>query len=167
MNALGQYMRVHLAGAAAGIDLFHLSGGRITDAQTRREVKEMHAELVDERKRLVRMAEQVGASDPLVFSTITRLGAQATRLGPNGDFLHQTALTDLVVLETMRDAVAGKIAGWQALLTVVEQYDALDREELELLLKQGEDQHDRLTRAHRKAASKALAVDAESRDPAR
>lgn len=167
MTVLGQYMQVHLAGAAAGIDLFHISGSRITDAETRRAVQEMHAELVDERQRLVRMAESVGAGDPHLFSALTRLGAQATRLGPNGDFLRQTALTDLTVLETMRDAVAGKIAGWQALLTVVDQYDALDREEIEWLLAQGEEQHDRLTEAHRRAASKALAVDAERRDPAR
>lgn len=156
MNEVGRYIQVHLTGAAAGIDLFHLSGRRITDPTIRRTVKEIHDELVDERQRLVRMAEGVGAADPRLLSLLTRLGAQATRLGPNGNWMRRTSLTDLVVLETMRNAVAGKIAGWQALLTVVDEYDALDRSELQWLLDQGERQHDQLTEAHRTASSRAL-----------
>lgn len=157
MNEVGRYIQVHLTGAAAGIDLFHLSGRRITDSAIRETVRLIHTELVDERRRLVRMAEDLGAGDPRVLSLLTRLGAQATRLGPNGNWMRRTSLTDLVVLETMRDAVAGKIAGWHALLTVVDEHDPLDRGELEHLLAQGERQHDQLTEAHRTVSARALA----------
>ena len=161
-NTLGHYMQVHLAGAAAGIDLFTLSGRRIIDPETRTVVRRIRDELKDERTRLVRMAEAAGTGDSRLASLLTRVGAQAVRLGPQGNWMRRNALTDLVVLETMRDAVAGKIAGWQALLTVVDQHDGLDREELEQLLAQGERQHDDLTRAHALAAGRALGPSTES-----
>lgn len=93
MNEVGRYIQVHLTGAAAGIDLFHLSGRRITDPAIRETVKLIHTELVDERRRLVRMAEDLGAGDPRVLSLLTRLGAQATRLGPNGNWMRRTTLS--------------------------------------------------------------------------
>lgn len=164
MKDVARYMQVHLAGAAAGIDLFGLSGRRILDDKISTEVLRIREELVDERQRLVRMVEEFGGNDPVVLSLATRLGAQIVRLGPAGNWRRRTPLTDLVVLETMRDAVAGKIAGWQALLTVVEEHPALDREELEWLLAQGEEQHDTLTRAHQEISARVLANE-EARQP--
>lgn len=157
MKDVARYMQVHLAGAAAGIDLFGLSGRRILDEKISAEVLRIREELVDERERLVRMVNEFGASDPLLLNLATRLGAQLVRFGPAGNWRRRTPLTDLVVLETMRDAVAGKIAGWQALLTVVDDHEALDREELEWLLAQGEEQHDTLTEAHRAVSARVLA----------
>lgn len=164
MNVIGHYMQVHLAGAAAGIDLFGLSRRRISDPEVAREIHRIRGELVDERARLVRMAEECGTGDSLVLTTLTRVGAQVPLLGPRGNWLRRTPVTDLALLETMRDAVAGKIAGWQALLEVVDEHPALDRGELEWLLRQGEEQHDTLTRAHRTVASRALSRDDAARD---
>lgn len=157
MKDVARYMQVHLAGAAAGIDLFGLSGRRILDEKISAEVLRIREELVDERQRLVRMVNGMGGNDPVLLSIATRVGAQVVRLGPAGNWRRRTPLTDLVVLETMRDAVAGKIAGWQALLTVVDDHSALDREELEWLLAQGEEQHDTLTQAHREVSARVLA----------
>lgn len=165
MNTLGHYMQVHLAGAAAGIDLFNLSGHRITDPETRSVVHRIRDELKDERRRLVRMAESVGTGDARLASLLTRLGAQATRLGPQGNWMRRNTLTDLIVVETMRDAVAGKVAGWEALLTVVDEHEGLSREELQQLLAQGERQYDELTRAHTLAASRALGDSGDDRRP--
>lgn len=156
MSALGHYIQIHLAGAAAGIDLFRISGRRLTDPGSRDVVQAIAVELVDERLRLVKMAESVGAHDPRLLSLATRAGAQATRLGPNGNWLRQNAATDLSVLEAMRDAVAGKIAGWEALLTVVVEQPSLNREELDSLLAQAQRQHDELCAAHSSAARRAL-----------
>lgn len=164
MKDVARYMQVHLAGAAAGIDLFGLSGRRILDEQISSEVLRIREELVDERQRLVRMVKEFGASDPVLLNLVTRLGAQLVRFGPSGNWHRRTPLTDLVVLETMRDAVAGKIAGWQALLTVVDEHPSLDREELEWLLAQGEEQHDTLTRAHREISARVLAAGEAARE---
>lgn len=157
MSTIGRYMQVHLTGAAAGIDLFRISGEGLTDPTARSTVTKIAAELLDERSRLVRMAEEAGNGDPRLLSLVTRLGAQATRLGPNGDWLRHNALTDLTVLETMRDAVAGKIGGWEALLVVADEHDFLDRGELEALLEQGRRQHEELSQSHRDAARRAFA----------
>lgn len=159
MKDVARYMQVHLAGAAAGIDLFGLSGRRILDEKISAEVLRIREQLVDERERLVRMVNDMGASDPVLLNIATRFGAQLVRLGPSGNWRRRTPLTDLVVLETMRDAVAGKIAGWQALLTVVDEHATLDRGELEWLLAQGEEQHDTLTEAHRAVSARVLAND--------
>lgn len=164
MKDVARYMQVHLAGAAAGIDLFGLSGRRILDEKISAEVLRIREELVDERQRLVRMVSEFGGNDPVLLSMATRLGAQMVRLGPSGNWRRRTPLTDLVVLETMRDAVAGKIAGWQALLSVVDEHSTLDREELEWLLAQGEEQHDTLTEAHKTMSARVLANE-EARQP--
>ena len=149
------YIQVHLTGAAAGIELFGIAGRRLTDDSIRAEVKRIRTELKDERARLTRMVKALGSGDAKVFSALSRLGAQVARVGPGGS-LARTPLSDLLLLETMRDAVAGKIAGWHTLLSVVDEHPELDRQELEDLLRQGEVQHDHLTEAHRTVASRVL-----------
>jgi len=75
---------------------------------------------------------------------------------PNGDLLRRTPLTDLVELEAMRDAVAGKIAGWRALLAVADAHEGLDQHELHVFVEQGEEQHRRLSDAHAVVAAEVL-----------
>jgi len=156
MEAIAYYVHVHLAGAAAGIDLFGRSGRAQTDREIGDVVLQIREQLIDERRSLRAMADrlQVGESSLLTWSA--RAAERVGRLKPNGDLLRRTPLTDLVELEAMRDAVAGKIAGWQALLAVADDYAGLDRAELDVLLDQGEEQHRRLTDAHAVVAARVL-----------
>lgn len=157
MSPIGHHVHIHLAGAAAGIDLFGRSGPELADQQIGQMVLEFRDELVQEREQLLAMAERLGVGESVVMSTAARLGERLGRLKPNGDLLRRTPLTDLLELEAMRDAVAGKIAGWEALLAVVDQYPgALDRAELEALHQQAEDQHAGLSEAHRTVAARVL-----------
>lgn len=158
MSAIGHYVHIHLAGSAAGIDLFGRSGPAQHDREIGETVLEIREQLFDERDRLQRMADDLGVGESVLLTTAARVGERVGRLKPNDSLLHRTALTDLVELEAMRDAVAGKVAGWQALLAVVDTHEALDRGELEMLLDQGLEQHDRLADAHRIAAARALGV---------
>lgn len=162
MNTLGRYMQVHLSGAAAGIDLFALAQRRIADPPVSEEIRRIREELLDERARLVRMAEHTGAGDSRLLKSLARLGAQLTLLGPRGNWMRRAPVTELALLEAMRDAVAGKIAGWQALLTVVEEHAYLDRDELQDLLAQGERQLDVLSRAHTAVAERVLGTPGEN-----
>ncbi|MEH3032809.1 MAG: hypothetical protein PGN07_01925 [Aeromicrobium erythreum] len=157
MSAIAHYVHVHLAGSAAGIDLFTRSGEGQLDGRIARMVLDIRDELVDERARLQRMADALDVGESTVLTTAARVGERIGRLKPNESLVHRTPLTDLVELEAMRDAVAGKIAGWQALLTVVDVRPELDRGELDFLLAQGLEQHDRLTAAHRDVAGRVLA----------
>lgn len=154
MSAIAHYIQTHLAGAGAGIDLFSHAAGSVRDHAVRAELRRIRDELLDERRRLRRMLDDLGSSESLVLTTAARTGGFVARLKPQ--VTRHTDTTDLIQLETMRDAVAGKIAGWQALLTVVGDYPSLDHEELLMLLAQGEDQHRFLTEAHGEVAQRVL-----------
>lgn len=158
MTALAHYLHIHLAGAAAGIDLFGSGGRAQRDREIGRMVLALREELIEERQQLVRMARDLGTRDAPVMSTLARIGERVGRVRRTHGVLHRSASADLIELETMRDAVAGKIAGWQALLTVVDHHRELDRAELEALLAQGEKQHRLLTEAHQQVAVRVLAT---------
>jgi len=157
MRVIAHYLHTHLAGAAAGIDLFGRSGAAQLDDEIGDIVLQLREQLVDERRALLRMAERLGVGESTVLTTVARAGERIGRLKPNGDLLRRTPLTDLVELEAMLVAVGGKIAGWQALLSVADAHDGLDRAELDMLLDQGEDQQRRLAEAHAMVATRVLA----------
>lgn len=157
MSPIAHYIHIHLAGAAAGIDLFESGGRAQKDRAIGAMVLAIREELLDERKRLSRMARDLGAGEAPVMSALARIGERVGRIRRAHGVLHRSASADLVELETMRDAVAGKIAGWQALLTVVDDHAALNRPELEQLLVQAERQHNQLTEAHARVAARVLA----------
>ncbi|CAM3255870.1 hypothetical protein NODU109028_07220 [Nocardioides dubius] len=154
MSPIAHYMQAHLAGAGAGIDLFTQAAGSVRDHAVRAELRRIRDELLDERRRLRRMLDDLGSGESAVLTTATRLGGLLARLKPH--LVRRTDTTDLIQLEAMRDAVAGKIAGWQALLVVVADYPSLDREELRMLIAQGEKQHRFLTEAHGEVARRVL-----------
>lgn len=158
MTPIAHYLHVHLASSAAGIDLFATGGRAQKDREIGAMVLDVRKQLIDERRRLQRMARALGTGDAPVMSALARVSERVARVRRAHGVLHRSASADLIELETMRDAVAGKIAGWQALLTVVDHHAALDRAELEQLLTQGEEQHRLLTDAHRKVAARVLAT---------
>lgn len=154
MSAIVRYVQTHLAGAGAGIDLFHHAARSLRDHAVRVELRRIHEELLDERRRLRRMLDGLGGSESTLLTTGTRVAGALSRAKPT--ITRRTGTTDLIQLEAMRDAVAGKIAGWQALLAVVADYPSLDRVELEMLLAQAEEQHSVLRDAHGEVAHRVL-----------
>ncbi|HET9861460.1 MAG TPA: hypothetical protein VFQ19_16910, partial [Nocardioidaceae bacterium] len=59
---------------------------------------------------------------------------------------------DLVELEGLRGAVAGKIAAWQVLRALAMHDDRLTKEEFEVLLDRADDQSQRLYKLHLQVA---------------
>lgn len=155
MDALGHYIRMHLTGSAAGIELFERGSG-LVDADARAVVKHISDELVEERERLLAMAHRVGIRPAPLGTAVAKLGERLSRLKPNGHRLHRTPMTDLIDLEAMRVAVAGKISGWEALLSVAGQHDGLKRDELVGLREQARRQQDELSQLHNATAARAL-----------
>ncbi|MBM9464266.1 hypothetical protein JL108_12465 [Aeromicrobium sp. YIM 150415] len=153
MNPLSHYLRTHLVGAAAGIELA-ARGRQQLDPAARAMMTELRDELESEQRDLREFARRTDTTIPSVGMTLAQVGERLGRLKPNGSLTRRTPLTDLVDLEAMRDAVAGKIAGWQALIAAGD--ERLDTARLEELLELGERQHDRLTEAHARAAHRAL-----------
>jgi hypothetical protein len=155
-SPIAHQVHTHLAAAAAGVDLFERSADAQLDPDAAAVVREIHGELVDERRRLRRMAADLGVGESSVLTAAARVGERLGRLKPNGSLTRRTDLTDLVELEAMRTVVAHRRAGWQALMSVVDVHACLDREELQQLVAQSEDQQSRLADAHTRAAARAL-----------
>ena len=157
MAALDDYLQTHLAGANAGADLFERSANGQPDREIADALREIHHQVVAELRELRQMMSALNVSENRLLIAGAKLAERAGRLKPNGSLLHRTPLTDLVELEALRIAVAGKISGWEALLSIVDDFDALDRDRLEALREQGRAQHDRLRELHALAANRALA----------
>ncbi|MDO7868355.1 hypothetical protein [Nocardioides jiangxiensis] len=155
MSHLARYMRTHLAGSSAGVDLFDRAAKGLPEPAAA-EVRRIQRELVEERKSLRRMMKALGVHENPVFNLATKTGERIARLKPNGDLLHRTAMTDLTELEAMVIAVSGKHAGWESLLAVADHEPRLDRAELRRLRDQARDQRKTLRRLHAEAAARAL-----------
>ncbi len=155
MDLLAHYVRIHLTGAAAGIELFG-RGADLHDPQARAATARIREELVEERAWLRSLVERLGSTEPTLTQVVAKVGERLGRLKPNGDLLHRTALTDVIDLETMHDAVSGKVAGWEALLELED--PRADRGDLERLHAQGLRQIAELKELHQAAARRAWAV---------
>lgn len=155
MDLLAHYVRIHLTGAAAGIELFG-RGTDLHDPQARATTARIRDELLEERAWLRGLVERLGSTEPTLTQVVAKVGEHVGRLKPNGDLLRRTELTDVIDLEAMHDAVSGKVAGWEALLEL--QDSRVDRDELTRLHAQGLRQIADLKEHHRAAARRAWAA---------
>lgn len=155
MDLLAHYVRIHLTGAAAGLELFG-RGADLHDPQARTTTARIRGELVEERAWLRGLVERLGSTEPTLTQIVAKVGERVGRLKPNGDLLRRTALTDVIDLEAMHDAVSGKVAGWEALLELED--PRADRGDLERLHDQGLRQIQDLKELHRAAARRAWAA---------
>lgn len=155
MSHLERYIRTHLAGSTAGVDLFDRSAEGLPDPASSA-IRRIHGELVEERVALRGMMHALGFHENTLFNSVARLTERVARLKPNGNLLHRTAMTDLVELESMQIALNGKLAGWESLLAIVDREPRLDRAVLEGLAAQAREQIATVRELHRAAASRAL-----------
>lgn len=154
--SLSHYLQTHLAGSEGGVRLFARAARTQTAAPTRRVLGDIHAEILDERAWLRDVLEEVGGSPSRVLLAASVAGERLGRLVPHGSLLHRTAMTDLTELETMRTAVSGKLAGFEALVSVADHHAAIDADAAVRYRDQALDQLDRLAPLHREAAGRAL-----------
>lgn len=155
MSDLERYMRTHLAGSTAGVDLFDRAAKGLPEPASSI-IRRIHGELVEERIALRQMIDALGFHENPVFNALTRAGERIARLKPNGALLHRTPKTDLVELEAMVIALNGKLAGWESLLAIVDDEPRLDRAELEALAAQAREQIATVRELHRAAAARSL-----------
>ncbi len=157
MDELGHYLRLHLTGAAAGIELFS-RGERMLDPAARDIIQTIRQEVREERQQLLDIARALDKRPAPIAALFAKVSEKATRLKPNGNPLSRGPMDDLVDLEAMRVAVAGKLAGYEAMLAASEQVSGLPRDQLAALRKRAVRQHDQLSTLHGEAARRALAL---------
>lgn len=158
MSHLGRYLRTHLAGSTAGVNLFDRAADGLPEPASSI-IRRIHGELVEERSALRSMMDALDVHENPVFNTLAKASERVARLKPNGDLLHRTAMTDLVELESMVIALNGKLAGWESLLAIVDDEPRLDRPLLEGLAAQAREQIATVRELHRSAAARALGTE--------
>jgi len=147
-DTLHGYLQHHWVGSTAGVSLFHRVARTHPDPAVAAVVGEIAGEVATEREMLRALMVSVGASPSRLGALAARAGELAGRLKPNGRLLSRSPLTDVIEVETLRDAVWGKRVGWQLLLSVADADPRLDVGVLDELLRLADDQLARLEDAH-------------------
>ena len=136
---LGIYLNDHLAGATAGLELFRRATGSAT-GDLKIELGQITDQVQQDRAALLAMMQALD----LPVRHYKVLGGWALekvgRLKSNGHLLSRSPLSDLVELEGLVLAVAGKAAGFRALHTLAGSEPRLDRAELLRLVERAEQQ---------------------------
>jgi hypothetical protein len=157
------YLQDHLLASTGGINLTRRarSAAEGRDEELRRFYDGFESELVEERERLLEMLDLIDAGPNPLKAVAGVVGERVGRLKLNGHLLSRSPYSDLVELEGLAIAVQGKRAGWIALQERAHpRFSAVD---LDRLIRQAEDQSERLEALRRPRAAVILA----GGDPAR
>lgn len=154
---LAIYLQDHLLASTGGIHLTRRAGAAAEgrDDELHRFYDGFEAELVEERERLLQMLDLIGAGPNPLKAVAGVVGERVGRLKLNGHLLRRSPYSDLVELEGLTIAVQGKRAGWIALQERAHpKFSGVD---LHRLIRQAEDQSDRLEALRRPRAAVILA----------
>ncbi len=150
------YLNDHLAGASGGLELARRAAEQNKGTELGRFLAALAKEIEEDRESLIGIMEAVdiGKDHLKVVAgwTLEKFG----RLKVNGRLIDYSPLSRLVELEGLLVGVRGKLAGWQAQLTVVDEVEGLDRAKLERLVQRAERQVEGLVEHHRRVAAEAL-----------
>lgn len=157
------YLNDHMAAARAGVSLFRRARNGTADDELARALASLAEEVADDRRSLSAIMKELRISERRALGLAMQTLERVSRLKPNGRLIGRSALADVIELEAMRSAVAGKIALWDALLSIKRSSDvtsaadagrlaALNEGRLEALHERAHDQARRLEEWHRRIA---------------
>jgi hypothetical protein len=98
----------------------------------------------------------LGITENKPFGLAARVGERIGRLKPNGAVIRRSPLTDVIEIEAMLDAVAAKLAGWNALLCAPDAKVGPVRIRIVELRARALDQRSRLDTLHQDAAARVF-----------
>lgn len=149
-------LRNHWIGAASGLTLFRRVAKGHGMPQIGAEVDRLAGEIQQDREALRAIMRDVGASRPMVTPWLARAAVHLGRLKPNGRVVRRSPLSDVVELEALRIAIAGKLAGWELLRELTDVDPRLDPDLLDDLIMRALEQQDELQRLYLRAARRHL-----------
>jgi hypothetical protein len=117
---LAIYLRDHLAGATAGVNLARRFVKGNSRTRAGRTVAEVGAEIEADRETLLRLMAELGIPPSRAKNAAAWAAERLARLKPNGRLSGQSAMQGLHELETLSLGIAGKLALWEALRVVPE-----------------------------------------------
>ena len=151
----GVYLNDHLTGAFAGTSLAERIA-RTHDNADESGLTQLAADIAADRDALIRIMRGLDLRPARERKLLMQAGEMLGRLKPNGSWTRRTALTDVVELELMAVAVAGKTAGWRSLRALAEDDQRVAVEELDTLLERAEAQSVLIEDLRRRLALRAF-----------
>lgn len=155
-DLLGIYLNDHLAGATAGVDLFHRAAGAHQGSAVGTTLEQLAAEVAEDRGSLREMMTVLGIPVRRYKLYAAWAAEKVGRLKLNGSLLERSPLSTVVELEGMRLGVEGKAAGWRTLRTVADRDGRLDAQRLDALLARARQQADILEELRISAAAEVF-----------
>jgi hypothetical protein len=152
---LATYLNDHLAGATVGAELARRSAGSNKGSRYGAALKELAAEIAEDRETLTRLMANVGVGRDRVKVIAAWSAEKVGRLKPNGHLRSYSPLSRLEEVEILSLGVEGKLSMWRALRDA--HGPTFGGADLEHLIERGTSQRQRLGELHRDASREALA----------
>lgn len=141
---LAIYLQDHLAGSTAGLELFRRAAGAHKGTPLGDDLAALTLEVTSDQQALVDLMAMLGVDADRLKTAVAWVGEKVGRLKLNGALLQRSPLTDVVELEALCLAVAGKAAGWRLLKALAGAEPRLAQVDLDDLLRRADDQSTRL-----------------------
>lgn len=149
---ISTYLNDHLTGASVGVELFRRAAKSHANTNRGPELAALTREIEQDVQTLREILRRLDVEENKPMMALGWAAEKVGRLKPNGYLVRRSPLADLVELEGLRGAVAGKTAGWQVLRALAMHDDRLTKEEFEVLLQRADDQSQRLYKLHLQVA---------------
>ncbi len=142
------YLRDHMAGATAGVNLFRRVAGGHSDYEVRTQVARLSTQIQQDRSALGKIMTDLGIRQISFTMLAGVLGELVGRFKPNGHLTTRSPGADVLELEVLTAAVQGKARLWETLLALAEKDPRLDTDQLRDLSERATDQRDTLLQLH-------------------
>ncbi len=152
-DLLSIYVNDHLMAATAGIELVGRMLGSHRGDRFEGRLEQLLTELREEKTAHLQMAAVLGIPVRQYKQLASWVGEKLARMKPNGHLLSRSPLSDVVEFEFIASAVLAKRAGFETLREVAEVEPKLDKELLDRLIEQADQQHEWLAEARREVAA--------------
>jgi hypothetical protein len=155
-DLLGIYCNDHLMAATGGIELVTRMLTTHRGKPFEPHLEQLLGELREEKTSLLSTMKARGIPVRQYKQVATWLGEKLSRLKLNGRLLSRSPLSDLIEFEFIATAVLGKRAGFETLREVAEVDDRIDKDLLDRLIRQADQQHEWLSEARRHVAARVF-----------
>jgi hypothetical protein len=155
-DLLGIYVNDHLMAATGGVELVARMLKTHRGKPFEPHLEQLLGELREEKTALLATMKALGIPVRQYKQAATWVGEKISRLKLNGRLLSRSPLSDLIEFEFIATAVLGKRAGFETLREVAEVDDRIDKELLERLIRQADEQHEWLSEARRQVAARVF-----------
>lgn len=145
---LSFYLRDHMAGATAGVNLFDRVARGHSDYEVRTQVARLCAQVQQDRTSLSRIMTTLGIRAVPITMLTAVLGEVVGRFKPNGALSGRSPGADVLELEALVAAVQGKAQLWETLQGQAINDSRLDADQLRDLGDRARDQRHILLNLH-------------------